>query len=253
MVQRPRFVAPRVRARLLAALAVALVLAAPAESLAAPIPITVPTSLNPGDQYRLVFVTRESRDSTSLNIADYNAFVTTQANAVPELAALGATWTAIASTSTVDARDNTNTNPNTAVGVPIFNLNELLVANDNADLWDDTLANPVLYDENAFPFSVIVVTGTNVSGQAAIPLGGGAGSATAGQAALADFGWINAGTRPRTEANSFYGLSSTLTVIPEPGTAALLMLGLVGLAAVRRNVGTRGLTGTRATQDSVTA
>ena len=41
--------------------------------------VTVPTGLNPGDQYRLVFVTSGTRDATSTNIADYNTFV---ANAV---------------------------------------------------------------------------------------------------------------------------------------------------------------------------
>ena len=36
---------------------------------------TVPTGLNGGDQYRLVFVTSTTRDATSSDIADYNAFV----------------------------------------------------------------------------------------------------------------------------------------------------------------------------------
>jgi hypothetical protein len=44
------------------------------ESLAAP--ITVPTGLNPGDRYRLAFVTSTTRDARSSNIADYNLFVT---------------------------------------------------------------------------------------------------------------------------------------------------------------------------------
>ena len=51
--------------------------------------ITQPTSLNPGDTYRLAFVTSTVRDATSTNIADYNTFVTLAANAVPALASLG--------------------------------------------------------------------------------------------------------------------------------------------------------------------
>ncbi len=51
--------------------------------------VTVPTDLNPGDQYRLVFVTNGTRDAQSTDIADYNTFVTTEANLSTELAALG--------------------------------------------------------------------------------------------------------------------------------------------------------------------
>ncbi len=40
--------------------------------------VVVPPGLNPGDQYRLVFVTDGTRDATSTNINDYNNFVTTQ-------------------------------------------------------------------------------------------------------------------------------------------------------------------------------
>ena len=99
-------------------------------------PITVPTGLNPGEQYRLAFVTSTTRDATSSNIADYNAFVTATANAVPELAELGITWKAIGSTSAVDAQDNTHTNVVLdGVGVPIYLLNDTLFVNDNADLW----------------------------------------------------------------------------------------------------------------------
>ena len=52
-------------------------------------PVTAPTSLNVGDQYRLVFVTSAVRDATSTNIADYIAFVSGVANGQAELAALG--------------------------------------------------------------------------------------------------------------------------------------------------------------------
>ena len=74
-----------------------------------PIPITVPSDLNPGDPYRLAFVTSTTRDATSTNIADYNNFVSGVANGVTQLAALGTTWKAIGSTSADDARDNTGT------------------------------------------------------------------------------------------------------------------------------------------------
>ncbi len=154
----------------LAMAAAALLLASARESIAGP--ITVPTGLNPGDQYRLAFLTSKVRDATSASIADYNAFVTAAANAVPELLALGTTWTAIASTVTVDARDNTNTNPNTAVGVPIYLLNDTLLVNDNADLWDGSIGVPLGVDETGSvpPFS-LVWTGTGTDGRRFNPLG----------------------------------------------------------------------------------
>ena len=85
---------------------------APLASSAAP--ITVPTDLNVGDQYRLAFVTSTTRNATSFTLSDYNDFVTEAAESVTELLALGTTWKAIGSTATVDARDNTGTNPSDA-------------------------------------------------------------------------------------------------------------------------------------------
>ena len=42
--------------------------------------ITLPTSLSPGEEYRLAFVTSGTRDATATDIADYNTFVTDAAN-----------------------------------------------------------------------------------------------------------------------------------------------------------------------------
>lgn len=100
-------------------------------------PITVPSGLSAGDQYRLAFVTSTRRDATSSDIADYNAFVTTAASTVSELVALGTTWSAIASTEDVDARDNTATNPSLAPGLPIYLLNDSRLAANNGILWSN--------------------------------------------------------------------------------------------------------------------
>ena len=43
-------------------------------------PIRVPTVLNAGDQYRLVFVTSTFRDATSTDVTDYDELVTVVAN-----------------------------------------------------------------------------------------------------------------------------------------------------------------------------
>ena len=130
--------------------ATAILLGAAGESLAQP--NIFPSDLSPGDKYRLAFVTSTTRDATSTNIADYNTFVTTVANDSSALSSLRTTWTAIGSTSTVDARDNTNTNPGTATGVPIYLLNDTRLAADNADLWNGTIQNPLNVDREA-PFN----------------------------------------------------------------------------------------------------
>jgi hypothetical protein len=125
---------------------------------------TVPTGLSPCDPYRLAFVTTTARDGTSANIGDYNAFVSAAANGAPDLAALGTTWTAIASTPTVDARDNTATNPDSSTGVPIYLLNDTLLVNDNADLWDSTIAVNFDVNENGGSVNSQVWTGTTQQG-----------------------------------------------------------------------------------------
>jgi len=126
-------------------LSIALLFNAASEGFAAP--LTLPTSLGPGDTYRLAFVTSTASNSTSTDVADYNAFVTGVANSVPELAALATTWTAIGSTATVDARDNTGTNPGAGTGVEIYLLNNTLLASNNLDLWDGSVANSLNVNE----------------------------------------------------------------------------------------------------------
>lgn len=113
-------------------------------------PITVAPGVPAGDQYRLAFVTSTNTAATTSNIAYYNAFVNNAANLEPALSSLGTTWTAIASTAMVAARDNTNTNP-TSVDVPIYNLAGQLIATSNADLWGGNLSASISYDEHGAP------------------------------------------------------------------------------------------------------
>ena len=151
--------------------------------------LTEPSGLSPGDRYRLVFVTSAETYSGGTNhgsnppwfqgAADYNAFATEAATAVTALNNLGTTWTAIVSSSnpevgaSFDARDNTNTNPTVETGVPIYTLGDLIVSDDNADLWDGTIANPINVTElGTLPALqhddlLRVWTGTNSNGSSA--------------------------------------------------------------------------------------
>ena len=104
--------------------------------------ITEPTSLSPGDSYRLAFLTSQTHNAVSPDIGVYNTFVDGLGDNV-----IASDWRVIGSTSTVDARDNTGTNP-IDVGVPIFMLNDVLLANSNADLWDGSIASPLKFRDD---------------------------------------------------------------------------------------------------------
>src|SRR4051812_40049266 len=69
--------------------------------------VYVPVNLNPGDTYRIIFVTDNATPAMSTDIADYNSFVTAEANNNPGLAALHTTWTAVLSTEAVNVLTNT--------------------------------------------------------------------------------------------------------------------------------------------------
>ncbi|MXX01783.1 MAG: hypothetical protein F4Z79_09250, partial [Acidimicrobiia bacterium] len=102
-----------------------------------------PNGLTFGDRFRLLFVTSTGRRADSADIADYNGFVQAAAAQRAELAPYSSMFRAVASTTTVDARDNTDTN--TAVdgaGVAIYWVAMAAptakVADDYADFYDST-------------------------------------------------------------------------------------------------------------------
>ncbi|MBN2294721.1 MAG: PEP-CTERM sorting domain-containing protein [Pirellulales bacterium] len=202
--------------------------------------ITIPTDLNPGDTYRLVFVTSTTRNALSSNIADYNAFVAGVASGVPKLAALGTTWTAIASTSTVDARDNTDTNPSSA-GVPIYRLDDTRIANDNGDLWDGGLLASLSITEAGTPSSSNNAwTGSGSDGVAGASSYLGTLSlfyADLGAPIAVNSHWIDASSAFPSGSYPLYGMSGVLTVVPEPSTLFLVCIGataVVGCQLGRR-------------------
>ena len=108
-----------------------------------------------GDKFRLIFLTHSGQGVTSADIATYNTYVQSQANASSALATIKAhssDFRVLASTEAVDARDNTGTtHTDDQPGVPIYWLNGSKVADDYADLYDGTWddeANPTWRDGN---------------------------------------------------------------------------------------------------------
>ena len=192
----------------------------------------IPAGLNPGDSYYLAFVTHDNRDATSSSIAVYDQFVTDQAamNSALTGTSEGVTWRAIASVDGVNARDHALIEPN----VPVYLLDGATKISDGfSDTWDGALDNDLKLTQflavsgQNFPW-----TGTNDDGTAAV--GSTLGTSTPYFGVIqttAANQWVNFNTISATTLFPLYGLSSKLTVVPEPSTLALAAFGLVGLAA----------------------
>lgn len=199
--------------------------------------ITVP-NVTPGSQYRLAFTTL-GRDASSSDIEEYNAFINSKANQNPALTALNTTWKVIGSTTAVSARDNTGTIPDSS-GIPIFRLDGVRIADNNADLWDGSIAIPLQVDQfgvSLGPGGPSVWTGTTVAGLPSIGHELGSPGPLVGVAAnQVPYNWIqqyfensNSGTL------SLYGISGVLTApVPEPSSLLLVGLGTSVLSFARR-------------------
>ena len=107
------------------------------------VPLTsglVPAGLTTGDTFRLLFLTSNKRSFQPTQIRFYNSFVQdAAADGTADLQAHSSLFTAVASTSAVDARDNTGTrfDPDGAdKGPPIYWLRGSKVADDYQDFYD---------------------------------------------------------------------------------------------------------------------
>ena len=94
----------------------------------------VPTGLNPGDTYHLVFVTSGTRDATSSDINVYSTFVDTAMGAIDDASPYGdIDWKCIGSVLGTDARDNIGYASSTA---PVYRLDDTRVAANSTAFWD---------------------------------------------------------------------------------------------------------------------
>ena len=178
---------------------------------------TVPPGLNPGDPYRLVFLTKDNVfTATSASISTYDASVTSQANTSAELVALGTTWRVIGSTSAVDAKIHTDTDDSPAGtnGVPIYRLDGLIIARDYDDLWDGRISNTLNVTQVGPGACSGAWTGTSGKGIAVAgnELGAPSLQVVDGSPSQIGGGWIQTNPFPATSLQCLYAISDVLTV-----------------------------------------
>ena len=182
-----------------------------------------PSGLAAGTKFRLLFASSGRRDATSTDIGDYNDFVKSQAGSADALAAIrpySGTFTALASTASVDARDNTST---TGAGEAIYWLNGAQLADNYADLYDGSWDNRTAKNEKGDTDEGyrLVWTGSNANGtkHANEPLGadprGAVGNVNSSYPPILYTGAFNS-DRARTEHHRLYGLSPVFTVDAAP-------------------------------------
>lgn len=181
----------------------------------------VPPGLSSGDQYRLVFITKDTTTALSSNIEDYDLFVTSQANTSALLSSLQTNWRVIGSTSSVSAKIHTSTDdsPDGDNGVPLFRLDGLLVASSYDDLWDGDIQNPlyVAQDGTVLDTCCGTWTGTDTAGLG-IPgdeLGAPDFSVVDGAPNGTASNWVQTSPFGATSLQFLYAISDVLTVPPE--------------------------------------
>ncbi len=130
----------------------------------------VPAGIRPGHSFRLLFVTRDLYFPGSADIADYNTLLQNLASSghrsIQPYASL---FKIVGSTSAVDARDNSETNPDPnedGPGVRIYWLDGAKVADDYADFYDGAWESKRARDELGKTREAPVWTGSNQDGTA---------------------------------------------------------------------------------------
>ena len=194
--------------------------------------VSTPTGLNPGDHFRILFITSGTTTATSTAIGTYDSFVNADANGATYNGST-ISWQAVGSTSSVNAITHIGT---TGDAVYLADGTKIASSDGLSGLWSGSLLNaPNEYLNGTSAGSGAVVwTGTNTNGSSSSPLGGGS-LVEFGSSDLKTGGWVHASVDFNSTTYNFYGISSDLVVpsassVPEPSTAVLAGLG--GLAAL---------------------
>ena len=184
----------------------------------------LPSGVGVGVEFRLLFLTSNTRDGTSTDIGNYNSFVqSAAASGHTDIQAYSSHFRAVGSTAVTDARDNTATTYTSAdKGVPIYWLNGSKVANEYEDFYDGRWDNEssAKNQSGSSTTEIRPWTGSNHDGTMAIfagssralgsdtPRVGRPGSTTTGDGPLS-----SSSTRPKADSSSLYALSPVFLVV----------------------------------------
>lgn len=187
------------------------------------IALTTPAGLKAGDSFRFVFITDQLTSGSSSNISYYNNFVNSQAGGATYDGAL-VSWSAIASTSKVNAIDNIGQS-----ATPVYLADGTLITSSTTStgLWSGSLQNPINEDLSGNSLNFVgVLTGTTTTGVASRdPLGNFFG-VTSGDSGKTSASWVNLAAYPSYISLHVYGISQVLVAtatVPEP--SAYVMAG----------------------------
>ncbi len=183
----------------------------------------LPSRLSEGDQFRLLFLSSETRTAESTDIADYNTWVQALAGAGhTDIQGYRPYFRVVGSTADVDARDNTGTTFTDAdTGVPIYWLNGSKAADHYRDFyngnWDQEAS---MRDEaGTIVFTFHPWTGSKHDGTEAFSSGDsralGAASVRRGQpnSTVAGSGPLSSNSdASASEVGKFYALSDVFEV-----------------------------------------
>ena len=169
----------------------------------------VPAGLGPGDSFRLLFVTSTTTRAESADVADYDGFVQARAAANTNLADFSNQFTALISTSTVDARDNTGT---TGDGVSVHWLGGEKVADDYADLYDGDWDSISGTTEDGYAYAGLVWTGGNKQGEKSGQKYAGAAEVRMGDLSHVTLAASSPTSKASSEAYPLYALSPVIAV-----------------------------------------
>lgn len=180
--------------------------------------ITIPSDLEPGDEYRLVFITKDKIfTAESSDISVYDEHVASQANMSSLLAALETDWRVIGSTPSVSAKVHTDTDdsPVGTTGVPIYRLDGLRIADDYDDLWDADIQHPLYIAQDGTTLNTCcgTWTGTQWDGYGAPGYELGAGvSVVDGAPNATGSNWMQTSPYPAAASQYLYAISDVLVV-----------------------------------------
>jgi hypothetical protein len=192
-----------------------------------------PPDLNPGDLFRIIFVTSTTRDATSTNIADYDTFVNNTANANGSaLQGLGLNWLSVASVTGTSAVSRLGNNAN----IPIYRPDGVRFANSLQQLWQVIYLTSLSINEQGNSQSGLVWTGTTFTGGASGTKAlGSARPETGSSSTSAGAQWIQFQDRSSDTLLSLYGISDPTSIAtPEPASFGLILFGAAAIIGFSR-------------------